>query len=131
MIWGIPKIAGQSAGSVLWLLGITHEASFCHSAYQHFPLHAGYSDIPSKDNTTIFSSVSGIQSGLPFTTGCFKVNFFRYISFTTDYTYGFTHTVKAYCTAKESYLTSLISFDWRANTVDDLFKNTALYKVHV
>lgn len=69
---GIPKIAGQSAGSVPWLLGISHETSFCHSAYQHFPLCAGYSDIPSKDNTTIFSS-SGIQSDPPFTTELFQL----------------------------------------------------------
>lgn len=131
MIWGIPKIAGQSAGSVPWLLGITHEANFCHSAYQHFPVCAGPSDIPSKDNTTIFSSVSGIQSGLPFTSGLFKLNFFRYISFTTDYMYVCTNTVTAYCTANKNYLTNRISLYARANITDDLFKNTVLYKTHV
>ena len=113
---GIPKIAGQSAGSVPGLLGITHETSFCHSAYQHFPLQAGYSDIPSKDNTTIFSS-SGIHSGLSCTIGLFKL----FISFAAlasllniwmscIHTHTQTHTVKAYCTAKESYLTNVINF---------------------
>lgn len=46
------------------------------------------------------------------------------------YVWVHTLSVKAHCTAKESYLTNLISFYLRANTLD-LFKNTALYKAPV
>lgn len=60
----------ENSRAIIWectlAAGITHEAGFCHSAYQHFPLCADYSDIPPKDNTTIFSSVSAIQASLPF-----------------------------------------------------------------
>lgn len=72
-----------------------------------------------------FSPASLHLSGLPFTSGTFKLNFFHFISFTTEYMCG-------YCTANE-LLIKLVFFYPRANIMDDLKKKkySSIYKIHV
>lgn len=70
-----------------------------------------------------FSPGSLDLSGLPFTSGIFKLNFFHFFSFATEYMCGYTQW--KHIVLPMSYLIKLIFF--YPNTIDELLKNTAVY----